>query len=181
MSSMKKIAQRQDKRVSKKTGLRIRANSGAVAGHRGDLGGPDLFVETKTGYAKPGTLHFDKEWIKKVRQQAFSMGKPYWAIVIDPGVGEDYVLTELKQLISLGASIPVSEDSSLWDDYLKSKSISLSALDTSLYRALISGAFPMVQISYKDGSTPLAITYLDNYIELYNKERAQYVQDPRLH
>lgn len=98
MKSPKKRASEQDRRVSKISGFRIRPNSGAISGYKGDLGGPDIFVETKTRMTEHDYLLIQQDWIDKARSQAFSMGMRIYLLVISAGDAQDYVVIEHKVL-----------------------------------------------------------------------------------
>jgi hypothetical protein len=91
------MAQGQDKRISKETGLKIQVNSGAVSGRKGDLYGPDILVETKTSEQPKKSVSAKRAWIATIEEQAFSMGKTFWALVVgDETTGEDFVIMPLN-------------------------------------------------------------------------------------
>ena len=89
-------SKRQEKSVAKAVSGKQTANSGATPFYKGDVT-TDLFLfecKTKTSDSKSMTLH--KEWITKNAEEAFAMNKPYSAVVIDFGDGENYYLINEK-------------------------------------------------------------------------------------
>jgi hypothetical protein len=92
----RRMAQAQDKRVSKLTGLKIQINSGAVNGRKGDLYGKHILVETKTSSQPKKTISVKRLWLDEISSKAFSMGKRFWALVIgDELTKEDFVIMPL--------------------------------------------------------------------------------------
>ncbi len=90
----RKIAGRQDKRVSKEMDLKIVTNSGAIPGKKGDLYGEDLLVETKTSISIKKSFSIKLAWLDKISQEAFSMGKTFWALFFCMGDQDDYVVID---------------------------------------------------------------------------------------
>ena len=87
---------RQEKKVAKAVGGKQTSNSGATDFHKGDIA-TDLFLlecKTKTTASKSFTLK--KEWFDKNKEEAFEMGKPYSAVVIDFGDGENHYIIDQK-------------------------------------------------------------------------------------
>ena len=97
----RKLADRQDKRVSKATGLKIEINSGACKGRKGDLKGRDILVETKTLARPQRSISIKKDWLIKLGDQAFSMGKGHHILVFSFGDNTDYGIMPLKDLYYL--------------------------------------------------------------------------------
>ena len=87
---------RQEKKIAKAVSGKQTSNSGATDFHKGDIT-TDLFLlecKTKTTASKSFTLR--KEWFDKNREEAFEMGKPYSAVVVDFGDGENYYIISEK-------------------------------------------------------------------------------------
>lgn len=86
---------RQEKKVAKAVKGKLVSNSGASDFTAGDIV-TDLFLlecKTKTTASKSFTLR--KEWFDKNKEEAFEMGKPYSAVVVDFGDGENhYIISE---------------------------------------------------------------------------------------
>lgn len=86
---------RQEKSVAKAVKGKQTANSGASDFTAGDIQ-TDLFLlecKTKTQDSKAFTIK--KEWFEKNKEESFAMGKPYSAVVINFGDGENhYIISE---------------------------------------------------------------------------------------
>lgn len=175
MSSYKKIASKQDKRVAKAGGFKIRPNSGAIAGHKGDLGGAELFIETKTRVEVKEHLGIDLRWLDKAKAQAFSMGKPIAILVISPGDTQDYVIFEYRmaeQQMSTLTENPVDLPLSGRGQYLK---VPLSTLDRFLYRGRKLSVYPVVRLQRVD--LDLGVMYLEDFITYWNNRE----NEPKIH
>lgn len=83
---------RQEKHVAKALGGKKVANSGATPFNKGDVTTGQWLIECKTCTREQKTFTLRKEWIDKNRQEAFAMRKPYTAIAIDFGDGEQHYL-----------------------------------------------------------------------------------------
>ena len=87
---------RQERKVAKAVKGKLVSNSGASDFTAGDIT-TDLFLlecKTKTSPSKSFTLK--KEWFDKNKEEAFEMGKPYSAVVIDFGDGENHCIIDEK-------------------------------------------------------------------------------------
>lgn len=93
---------KQEKKVVKEIGGRQTANSGATPWAKGDVLTDQFLIECKTATSERQTFSIPKKWLEKMREEAFSMGKPYSALGFDYGGGEMYyVISEklFKQLV----------------------------------------------------------------------------------
>lgn len=166
---LKKKASEQDKRVSEATNFRIRPNSGAMKGAKGDLGGPDIFVETKTRMTIKDHLLLEMKWIDKARSQAFSMGKPLYVLVISAGDDQDYVVASQPNLLT--NSFDPDFQFLIPDLTMSSKSqlkIDLSLIDRSIYKRRKNGVEPpCFRLYFNDGGLGLIIMYLDDFMDYY--------------
>jgi hypothetical protein len=89
-------SKRQEKSVAKAVSGKTTANSGATAFSKGDVRS-DLFLfecKTKVTPSKSMTVH--KEWIDKIAEESFAMNKPYSALVIDFGDGDNFYIINEK-------------------------------------------------------------------------------------
>lgn len=86
---------RHERKVAKAVKGKLVSNSGASDFTAGDIT-TDLFLiecKTKTVAGKCFTLR--KEWFDKNKEEAFEMGRPYSAVAIDFGDGENhYIINE---------------------------------------------------------------------------------------
>lgn len=63
-------------------------NSGATLFTKGDVLTKLFMIECKTQMKEKKSFSIKKEWIDKLKEEAFSGNKPYWAIAFNFG-GED--------------------------------------------------------------------------------------------
>ncbi len=130
--NLRKVASRQDQRVSKSTGWNIQVNSGATKGRKGDLKAPNLLVETKTIVRPCDTFKLALSWFEKAHDQAFRMGKQLSIIVYSFGKNQDYVglqMRDFKKIFDLShreAEIYISKDIDEPDKSRKTYTISES-------------------------------------------------------
>lgn len=75
----------QEKRVAKVTLGKKQANSGATAFDKGDVVTEDFCIECKTQTTEKVSMSIKKEWITKLKQEAFGIGKSHWAIAFNFG------------------------------------------------------------------------------------------------
>lgn len=94
-NSTRYYSSRQEKKVAKAVGGRKTANSGATRFIKGDVTSDQWLLECKTCTKEQKTFTVRKEWFSKNEEEAFAMRKPYNAIVIDFGDGEQhYIISE---------------------------------------------------------------------------------------
>jgi len=89
------FSSRQEKKVAKAVGGKTVANSGAARFVAGDVTTDKVLIECKTCTKEQKTFTIKRDWITKNRDEAFSVGKQYSAVVIDFGDGEQhYIISE---------------------------------------------------------------------------------------
>lgn len=96
----RKYSSQQEKRVAKNLGGRVNANSGATAFNKGDVRTNYLLVECKTSTKEVKSISIKKEWLTKLKQEKFAMGKWHSVLAFDFGDGEDYYIID-KNLMSM--------------------------------------------------------------------------------
>ena len=99
--STRYFSQRQEERVAKILGLKVVPNSGARIFNKGDVRGQECLVECKTMVEPRKSISIKKEWLTKIRQEAFDSGKSMGMLVFDFGDGDDYVVLRLKDFKDL--------------------------------------------------------------------------------
>lgn len=91
----RKYSNRQEIRVAKSIKAKKQSNSGATRFYKGDLITNNFLIECKTCTTEKESMSIKKEWIRKNRQEAFAMNKPYSAIAIDFGnINEQYYIID---------------------------------------------------------------------------------------
>lgn len=93
-------SKKQEKRVAKNLGGRVNANSGATGFYKGDVRTDYLLVECKTATKEVKSVSIKKDWLKKLNEERFAMGKQHSALAFDFGDGEDYYIID-KYLMNM--------------------------------------------------------------------------------
>lgn len=94
-NSTRYYSSRQEKKVAKAINGRTVANSGAIPFGAGDVTSDQWLLECKTCTKEQKTFTLRREWFSKNEEEAFAMRKPYNAIVVDFGDGEQhYIISE---------------------------------------------------------------------------------------
>ena len=66
---------KQEKHIAKVTGGRVQSNSGGTKFGGGDVHTDKFFIEAKTPTKEQTSFTIKKEWITKMREQAYEQGK----------------------------------------------------------------------------------------------------------
>lgn len=95
---------KQEKKVAKVLNGKTIANSGATMFSKGDVSTDSFLIECKTCTTRRKQFTLHKEWLDKLKEEAFAMGKYYNALVFDFGTPERYYVIDeslFKQLVSM--------------------------------------------------------------------------------
>ena len=89
-------SKRQEQKVADATQGKRQVNSGATLFAKGDVSTDKVLIECKTKMSPSASISVKKEWIEKNRAEALFMGKPYEAVAIAFGPGEEnyYIINE---------------------------------------------------------------------------------------
>ena len=105
--STRHYSTKQEKIVAKKVKGKRVSNSGAPLFEAGDVKTDKFCIECKTATKAQKSFSIKQEWILKAQEEAFSQGKPYWALAFNFG-GENqsknwYIINEdrFKELIAI--------------------------------------------------------------------------------
>lgn len=94
---------KQEKQVAKELGGKQVANSGATSLFKGDIRiGTSLLCECKTCTKEQSSFSIKKEWLDKIRLEAFQSGKSYSCLAFNfgPNTQNYYVIdTNLMQML----------------------------------------------------------------------------------
>ena len=86
---------KQEKKVVKAIGGKQTPNSGATSFVKGDVLTDQFLIECKTATREKTTVTIPKEWLTKMQEEAFAMGKSYSALAFDYGDGVNhYIISE---------------------------------------------------------------------------------------
>jgi len=81
---------RQEKRTAKKLGAKVQTSSGSSDFLKGDVVSDTCLIECKTCITEKKSFSIKKEWLEKVDEQCYAMGKRYPILAFDFGDGENY-------------------------------------------------------------------------------------------
>ena len=81
----RKYSKAQETRVAKATGGKRQANSGATMFRKGDCFNDDFLIECKTAMTEKASMSIKADWIEKLKEEAFAMGKRFWAVAFNFG------------------------------------------------------------------------------------------------
>ena len=81
---------RQEKRTAKKLGAKVQTSSGSSDFLKGDVVSDTCLIECKTCVTEKKSFSIKKEWLDKVDEQCYAMGKRYPILAFDFGDGENY-------------------------------------------------------------------------------------------
>ena len=97
--STKDASLSQEKRIARRVNGNTVVNSGSTRFSKGDVKCPKFLVECKTSITEKQSVSIKSEWIKKIKEEAFAMNRPYWALVFnfgETGVPKDYVIIDMN-------------------------------------------------------------------------------------
>lgn len=86
----KQYSLKQEKRVAKQLGGKVNSNSGATDFYKGDVSTDKMLIECKTTVKEVKSVSIKKEWLKKLDEEKFAMGKFHSALAFDFGDGKEY-------------------------------------------------------------------------------------------
>ena len=87
----------QEKHIAKVTGGKVQSNSGGTKFGGGDVHTDKFFIEAKTPTKEKQSFSIKRDWMTKIKEQAFEQGKERWtlAFTFDPDKQENfYVISE---------------------------------------------------------------------------------------
>lgn len=92
---------KQEKHIAKVTGGKVQSNSGGTKFGGGDVHTDKFFIEAKTPTKSQTSFTIKKDWITKMREQAYEQGKEEYVLAFrfDPNKDNDlYVLSQRQFL-----------------------------------------------------------------------------------
>ena len=92
----------QENDIARLLGGRVQSNSGGTRFGGGDVQTAQFFIEAKTPTKHQTSFSVKKEWIEKMREQAFEQGKYHSALAFRFAPdGEDYFVISSKLMLEL--------------------------------------------------------------------------------
>ena len=101
MTTTRYYSDKQEKHIAKVTGGRVQSNSGGTKFGGGDVHTNKFLIEANTPTKEQTSFTIKKEWITKMREQAYEQGKEeaVLAFRFDPNADNDlYVLSQRQFL-----------------------------------------------------------------------------------
>lgn len=100
----RKYSKAQESRVAKNLKGKRQSNSGATPFFKGDVVTGQFCIECKTAMTEKQSMSIKRDWIDKIKEEAFAIGKPYWAVAFNfGGLGnqENYYVIDEKLFLRL--------------------------------------------------------------------------------
>ena len=100
----REFSDRQEKHIAKVTGGKVQSNSGGTKFGGGDVHTKHFLIEAKTPTKEQTSFTIKKEWMNKMKMQAFEQGKSESVLAFKFSPLEDknyYVLDEAQFLLFL--------------------------------------------------------------------------------
>ena len=93
----------QEEQIAKFLGGRVQSNSGGTIFGGGDVHTQSFFIEAKTPTKLQTGFTIKKEWMDKLREQAFEQNKPYSALAFrfDPDDSKDLYVIDARTFLLL--------------------------------------------------------------------------------
>lgn len=95
-NSTRYYSDRHEKKTAKKLGARVQTSSGSSDFLKGDLYTDQCLIECKTSETEKKSVSVKKEWLEKIDEQCFAMGKKYPILAFDFGDGNNYYILNEK-------------------------------------------------------------------------------------
>ena len=93
--STRYVSNKHEKRTAKKLNATTQTSSGSSDFLKGDVVSSKCLIECKTAMTEKKSFSIKKEWLDKIEEQCFAMGKKYPILAFDFGTGDNYyVLNE---------------------------------------------------------------------------------------
>ena len=98
----RKYAKRQEQTLAQMLNAKRQANSGATPFHKGDIKSKRFLIECKTCIDPKKSFAIKKEWLNKIKEEAFAMGREYGVLAFNFGPGEkNYFVLDEKTFFEL--------------------------------------------------------------------------------
>ena len=81
----RKYSKSQESKVAKNLKGARQLNSGATPFYKGDVKTGQFLIECKTAVTLKDSISIKAEWLEKLRQEAFAMSRPHWAVAFNFG------------------------------------------------------------------------------------------------
>ena len=96
--STRYVSNKHEKRTAKALGGNLQISSGSSEFLKGDVVTSECLVECKTAMTEKQSFSIKKEWLTKIDEQCFAMGKTYPILAFDFGDGTNYYVLNEKTM-----------------------------------------------------------------------------------
>lgn len=95
------FSDKQEKHIAKVTGGKVQSNSGGTKFGGGDVHTDKFFVEAKTPTKEKRSFSIKRDWLEKIKEQAFEQGKECYALAFtfDPDKQENFYVISEKEFL----------------------------------------------------------------------------------
>lgn len=92
---------KQEKHIAKVTGGKVQSNSGGTKFGGGDVHTDKFFIEAKTPTKQQTSFSIKKDWLTKMREQAYEQGKECCALAFtfDPDTQRNYFIISEEEFL----------------------------------------------------------------------------------
>lgn len=95
MMNTREYSSKQESRIAKIFEGKVVPNSGATKFKKGDVVVKNkILIECKTSTTEKTSFSIKKEWLEKIKEEAFEVGVNYSALAIDFGSNKDYFIID---------------------------------------------------------------------------------------
>ena len=95
-NSTRYYSDRHEKRTAKNIGAKVQTSSGSSSFLKGDVVSNKCLIECKTCTSEKKSMSIKKEWLEKLSEQCFAMGKKHPILAFDFGDGDNYYILNEK-------------------------------------------------------------------------------------
>lgn len=109
----KRYSNRQEKQVARSINGKKQPNSGATAFLKGDVKNDLFLIECKTATTEKQAMTIKKEWLTKLKEEAFAMRRPFFSLAFNfGGLGQakNFYIIDEKLFIKLNEYLQGEEN-----------------------------------------------------------------------
>lgn len=96
--STRYASNKHEKRTAKNLGGKVQVSSGSSDFYKGDVVADKCLIECKTSMTPKASFSIKKEWLDKIDEQCFAMGKRYPVLAFDFGDGENHYIIDERTM-----------------------------------------------------------------------------------
>ena len=97
-NSTRYASDKHEKRTAKNLGVKQQKSSGSSPFLKGDVVSEKCLIECKTALSEKKSFSIKKEWLDKINEQCFAMGKRFPILAFDFGDGDNFYILDEKTM-----------------------------------------------------------------------------------